>query len=87
MNRIWKFEVYHGETGMMIHGHSPRYLDFQYQNGKMVFWALVDTTEEEQHHVFKIYGTGHEVTHKSGKYIGTLQDPDGLVWHLFEIFN
>ena len=33
--------------------------------------------------LFKIFGTGWEEEDFSGKYLKTLQDPAGFVWHIF----
>jgi hypothetical protein len=60
-------------------------LDAQYQGGKIVLWALVDTYESTERRLFIVTGTGHSLNYGEGLvHVSTVQD-GGLVWHVFEI--
>ena len=60
-------------------------LTIQYQNDIPVLWAKVDTSKRATKTV-TIYqtGTGWELDNRIPiKYINTLQDEEGYVWHFF----
>ena len=52
---------------------------------QLVVWVEVDTAVRgiSQHNVF-VYGTGWELPDTPGRYIGTVPDSDGFVWHVYE---
>lgn len=64
-----------------------RALSVGVQGGKLVLWAVVDPDGT----VFQpcqivIYGTGHPIEDEGEyKFLGTVQMPNGLVWHVFEV--
>ncbi len=67
-------------------------LSVQHQQGKLVLWALVDTTMHERKRCFRIVGTGHPFEGYSSdwRHVATVQVPPenlamktGLVWHVF----
>lgn len=46
-------------------------------------WAAVDTDNDPELRVFRVFGTGHPLPDKLGKFHGT--HPDGpFFWHVFE---
>lgn len=48
-------------------------------------WVLEDPDEKvKEERRFEIYGTGHPMSEKEYKYIGTVF-PDYLVFHVFEV--
>ena len=49
-------------------------------------WAQVNTEAKKVWRNFRIYGTGHSITHcENMEYLDTLQaQPLQFVWHLFE---
>jgi hypothetical protein len=56
------------------------------QNGKLFMWCVVDIHANIIKRYFKIVGTGHKIEgieHLS--FLRTIQMPNGLVWHLFEV--
>ena len=61
-----------------------RIIDFQFQNGELYLWAIVDTFYEEKAQAkFEIYGTGREIKNPNKlKYLKTLHNND-MVWHIF----
>ncbi len=60
-------------------------LSVQHQLGKLVLWALVDTTMHERRRCFRVVGTGDpfEGYTSDWRHVGTVQ-MNGLVWHVFE---
>ena len=83
--QIWKFAI--GSTVPKI--SMPRgaeILTVQVQHGVPTIWALVDTDAPKVNRLVRVYGTGWDLPkHVLGeRYIGTWQQDDGLVWHLFE---
>ena len=59
-------------------------LDAQEQNGQLVIWASIIPDCEEIPVCFTILGTGWPYDSKKvGKYFKTIQDQEGLVWHIF----
>lgn len=59
-------------------------LDLQVQNGTPTLWLLVNPKWEQMAHTIEMYGTGHDVP-DANAYIGTVQMPDGYVWHYFQV--
>jgi hypothetical protein len=50
------------------------------------FWALVNTDVEPVSRSFKAFGSGAPLPDDSRiAYIGTVEIPNGPVWHLFEL--
>jgi hypothetical protein len=68
-------------------GADPEILSVQLQGGEPVLWALVDPTLPQAPHRFVWLPTGGPPVHEDmlGEYVGTIQLPDGLVFHLFEL--
>lgn len=57
-----------------------------HQNGKLVVWCGVNTNAAVAEHTFYVVGTGNPMPN-DGAYmepIGTVQMPNGLVWHVFK---
>jgi hypothetical protein len=54
------------------------------QAGGLYVWALVDPNRRPRAVDIYIYGTGNPTSDDPGRYIGTCQMKDGLVWHVFE---
>ena len=61
-------------------------LDIQYQDDKLVAWLLVDLDSNNWKYKikFNIYGTGWNCNEKYENYVKTVQDNNGLVWHIFK---
>ncbi len=62
-------------------------LKFGLQNDSIVFWALVptDTTpKKEKEFRFQTFGTGWSVSMEKYTYVDTVQESNGLVWHIFQ---
>jgi hypothetical protein len=52
-----------------------------------VFWAIVDPRNGKVNRKFRTVGTGHPyfIDDDVYKFVGTVQFPDGLVFHLFDL--
>lgn len=58
------------------------------QGESIVFWALVDDSRSLEERRFRIFGTGWTIGVErldKLKFVGTVQTPTGLVWHVFEL--
>lgn len=56
------------------------------QNGKLFMWCMVYIHANIVKRYFKIVGTGHKIEGIEHLYfLRTVQMPNGLVWHLFEV--
>lgn len=89
MITIYKYEVKVGFNLFKVPTYA-RMLSFGQQDGKFYVWALVDTGfTQTQRHRIEVVGTGWELEGQSGfhraPFLGTLQDPDGFVWHAFDL--
>lgn len=63
------------------------FLTIQMQNGKATFYFKVNTTSADCEKSYVGYGTGWEINEydfSNEKYIATVQDTCGFVWHIFE---
>lgn len=64
-------------------------LDAQWQttHGEIMLWAVVDMepAAAKVWRRFVIRGTGWQLDDHPGRYVATVQCPDGLVWHVFEV--
>lgn len=58
-------------------------LDVQIQRGKIVVWCIIDEELPKDCIYFDICGTGWNVDRDLGTYIGTVQDDNCYVWHVF----
>ena len=58
-------------------------LSVQYQNGIPTIWAIVDPDDTSVAAEIMSFGTGWELPNGAEKYVGSLQDPEGYVWHYF----
>lgn len=58
------------------------FFDAGEQDGQIVLWAAVDPGNGREEVSFTVVGTGWELP--DGHYRGTVQMPDGFVWHVFE---
>lgn len=84
---IYKYPLAITDRQTVELGLGDKPLSVQFQNGELVMWALHHPNDLKQTRTYAIYGTGHPVTHKSGNYVGTVQQPiNGLVWHVFEVW-
>ena len=74
----WRDTTFDMPVGAMI-------LTVQVQNDALVMWALLDTDDVAVKRSFVVLMTGQRIRPFLEKYIGTVQDKEGFVWHIFEV--
>lgn len=58
------------------------------QGNQLFLWALIEDQLPGQERHIRIYGTGHEIDQSMVlNHLGTVQMPDGCVWHVFEEYR
>lgn len=71
--------------------HVLEFLSVQIQRDEITLWALVDTEKPANYADIYVLGTGWNLGTKrepwltKANFIDTVQDPDGLVWHIFGV--
>jgi hypothetical protein len=86
MHTIHKFQLVVTDRQTIKMPAGAEILCIQVQYTTPCIWARVNTDCQPEQREFLIYGTGHEHTEETGRYIGTFQlHGGGLVFHLFEI--
>jgi hypothetical protein len=83
MKQIWKYEIPLEKSFRLDVPSHNLVLSVQMQNEVPCVWILVDPDAPKEPKLFHLYWTGVDLGW-IGKFIGTIQTPDGLVWHLFE---
>ena len=79
---IWKFVVSPYDRTEMPCG--ARILHVGAQGEDVCVWALVNPHVITEHRKIDAYGTGHPVPLDPGRFLGTVQMDNGLVFHLFD---
>ena len=68
----------------MPRGAIVRHVGYQGQQD-VAIWVEVDTKMPRMERTFTIIGTGHPAPEAwDATYLGTVQTPSGLVWHVYE---
>lgn len=86
MKKIFKYHLPISDHIEVRLPEGAEILCVQAQGGEVYLWAVVNP-EEPMDVVTSILcrGTGHELTGKEGRYLGTAQQFNGaLIWHFFE---
>ena len=82
MKEIWKYIIRPVDHISMP--EDAEILCVQMQGDKPCIWVLLDPTKEKRTRLIRSYGTGHPIPEDPGRYIGTFQMKDGLIFHTFE---
>ena len=82
---IWKFSAPITDRFQLVMPIGAKLLSVQLQNGDPQIWALVDPHADVERRTFAWVGTGLPVPVKAERaiFVGTVQLPSGLVFHLF----
>ena len=84
MKAVFKYRLYPGVT-LVVTGRTALPLTVQTQGDEPHVWMLVDPMEATTIKRFRIYGTGHSISEPDRmRYVGTCQQSNRLVWHVFE---
>lgn len=81
MKTIWKQPL--SSTGEVFFPKGAKFLCVQTQLDEPHVWALVDSDFPNCSYLLGVYGTGHVIKEDPGKYLGTFQLKNGLVFHVF----
>lgn len=82
---IWKYELVatQKQTLMIPEGAEFLYIDVQHEIPQI--WMLLNPLAPQMPKTFITIGTGHPISDKLGRYLGTYMLQDGfLVFHVFE---
>lgn len=89
MKRIFKYELPRDGEVVTINANVIKWLDVQEQDGQPMIWAVVDQDEDTAYPLSEYeiiaWGTGWEFPDELDRcrYMGTVQDGAGYVWHYF----
>lgn len=83
MRIIYKYELEIDNINTIIMPSEHVILKVAEQDGKLFFWAEVETNAEEIGKIFMIYGTGQELSHSGFGYLDSVIMSSGLVWHIY----
>lgn len=88
MKTIYKYELREQsyQTVEIPGGPGAWFLHVGWQPDALYVWAMVDTDKPMQDVRFKILGTGWPIEGDGVEwsFVGTVQTPVGLVWHVFK---
>lgn len=86
MRKIYKYRLPEAPGVLItINEKIIEVLSVQYQNGIPTIWAIVDPDDTSVATEIMSFGTGWELPNGAERYVGSLQDPEGYVWHYFII--
>ena len=84
MNAIWKYqlETIDEQFIEIPNGFEPLFVETQ--KGKPCLWCRVDPQRSKVRTKIITHGTGHSISDKTGKHLGSyLIHDDSLVFHVF----
>jgi len=85
--RVWKYELEPGVNEIEL-PYEAVPLSVGWQGRNVMMWVLVEHPggRAKDKRKFLWIGTGHKFErHASPEFVGTVQDPSGFVWHVFEV--
>ena len=88
MITIWKYPLSGMIPGITKSFDIPvtaKVLCVKLQHNIPTIWMLVDTESANQKRTFVIFPTGGYMLDFQIPYLDTVQDNNGLVWHVFEV--
>lgn len=93
---VWKSVIKIIRDGDVTLPKGARILTAQMQGSSLCLWSLVNSAMPEELRTIRVYGTGHPIAPPDTladdplstlRYIATVQDRGGLVWHVFEVLT
>lgn len=85
MKTIWKYIISAGKEEIKL-PKGAEVLSVHEQNDEVAMWVSVDPSLETESRYFRMFGTGHALSERPMKYIGTAHLHGGqLVLHVFEL--
>jgi hypothetical protein len=85
VKRIFKYPLKIEDEQIVLIGGGGQVLSVGVQDNRLFVWALVDQSYNAVPIRFYIVGTGNPANHVASnlRFVGTVQMPNGLVWHVF----
>lgn len=87
MHTIWKYELKIADEQTIRMPIGATILSVGLQGGLLVMWAKVDPAKwgagRAEDRTIYVMGTGNPFDEDAKQFIGTVQMPNGLVWHVF----
>lgn len=86
MKTIWKYPLKITDRQILNIPRGAQFLSVIEQDGTLMLYALVDPDFIEKQYEVLIRGTGNPIDEaylRFCDFIGTVQMPDGFVWHIF----
>lgn len=80
---VWKFPLRRWSAFIDM-PEGARIISCGQQDGELCVWALCDSDAPKVPRYVAALNTGRPVPPPAGEFIGTVQMPNGIVWHLFE---
>lgn len=81
---IWKFPVPRKTQFTLQMPVQSRILSCGIQDGDGVLWAVCNPSLPKEERLLMLAVTGEPLDERRGRFIGTMQFPDGVVAHLWE---
>lgn len=85
MTTIYKYEI-KGTRAEIELPFGATILRVDEQHGRIMLWAMVDTSAPKEVRVFEVFGTGSELPFENRRFINTFLIQGGVyVFHAFEV--
>ena len=81
--QIWKYKLIVASRQEIAAPATFHPLTVQVQGGFQCLWAIVDPDEPNIFHTINMRPTGGNLLGNEGRYLATVQDQSGFVWHIF----
>lgn len=81
---IWKFLLPINDEIRVEVPEFASMLSVGCQGDDLILWAMVVPSNPPTSYLLYIRGTGQPLTGREGRFLGTVQMPNGLVWHIFD---
>ncbi len=82
--QIWKYRMSDSREQLIQMPEGAEVLCVQLQREHPTLWALVNPLASLEERAILVVGTGWPMPLDSVRYIGTVYQANGLVWHVFE---
>lgn len=92
MKTIWKYQLFEVDEQIIRIPIRGEILSVQCQGEQICLWVMVRPDEPMTNRTIEVLGTGNPIPETDKPFsrqpirafIGTVQMPTGLVWHIFE---
>lgn len=86
MHTVYKYPLQPLREQTISMPDSAKILIAQMQGTTITLWAEVFDDNRPEERTFEVFGTGWHIEppDRNREYVATVQDPRGLVWHIYE---